>query len=607
MKPFCQRTASASVALAVLLGGCAQAQDTPNASPPNANAPDASVPPQPQPEAPVAAAPVTPAPFAATVWRAGQPGTLHIAGPLAGYQGALQVLDSAGKIVWRGLAVRGARSVPIPVSKPGFYTLKASGVTLNFAVVPAPKPRAQQVAGRMLVGLNTHFAQRDAPDEAYRMLQAIGIDAVRDEMGWGPIEKVKGTFTFPPRHLDYNAKLKAHNIPLHWSASYGNPIYPTAGGRHPAAAAAEPYARYVVEVLKKFGGNIIAVEILNEPNKLPPVVDYLPVLRATYQAVKREGFKQPIVAVGGAGPAGGGMAPGYARAVFNAAKQESAGVGPRNVFADGFSQHPYMTPFTPDTGYATPDAPANLDTALTRAGNVVRDYGLSGSWITELGWPAIPPGEVPTPEQWEDNRSAKAMVSEPKQAAFTARTLLGASRFAHLKGIYLYDFQDDGPIALRREHRFGLVRQDLQPKMGFQAFAIAADFLRDKSFVRRLGSDASPLTANLYRDRAGQLWLAAWTMEVPLSDVLGVIARKKAEPDAKLPTRHMENENHARFRVRGVASLSGHDWQGQPVQGAQLSATSLPVYLKVGRNEATVALETLKVEKVKTGSQRGSR
>jgi hypothetical protein len=43
-----------------------------------------------------------------------------------------------------------------------------------------------------LLGLNTHFAQRDAPEEAYKILQAAGVDAVRDEMGWAAIEKVEG-------------------------------------------------------------------------------------------------------------------------------------------------------------------------------------------------------------------------------------------------------------------------------------------------------------------------------------------------------------------------------------------------------------------------------
>ncbi|MBW3637792.1 MAG: glycoside hydrolase family 5 protein, partial [Armatimonadetes bacterium] len=443
----------------------------------------------PQPEAP-AGAPVVvaPAPFEKTVWRAGQNGVLKLSGPLAGYTGPLVVRDFGGRTVWSGSVAAGAATVALGVTNAGLYTLQAGDKTFSFSVVPAPKPRAAQVPGRMMIGLNTHFGPRDTPEEAFKILREVGIDSVRDEMGWGSMEKQKGVFNFIPRHVAYNAKLKQYGIPLHFSASYGNPLYPQVA-RYPSAEAAEPYARYVTEVLKRFGDNIIAVEVLNEPNKMGPVKDYAPVLRATTRAVKAAGFKQPVIATGGAGT-GGGMVPDYARTVF--------GTG---ALSEGFSIHPYMAPFPPDTGYSPPGGAANLDAALTRAGNVVRDFNLQGVWITELGWSGMENGLVPTIENWVTPNSARTMNPEPKQAAFTARTLLVASKYPHLKAIYLYDFQDDGPIPSRREHRFGLVRQDLQPKMGFQAFAVAKDFLSDKVFVKTFQQPNSILRGNLYRDR----------------------------------------------------------------------------------------------------------
>jgi hypothetical protein len=560
----------------LLLSGCAEAQT------------EAGVPIMPQPEAPLVKPPVAPAPFATTVWRAGQSGVLNLSGPLQGYKGEIRVRDFSGKQVWSGQA--NDKSVKIPVSKTGLYTLSAGKNIFSFSVVPVP---VKSLSNRMLIGLNTHFAQRDAPEEAYKILQTLGVDAVRDEMGWTPIEKVKGVYTFPQRHLEYNAKLKQYKIPLHWSASYGNELYPVIG-RHPTAEAAVPYSRYVVEVLKKFGDNIIGVEILNEPNKLPPKKDYSPVLKATVTAVRAAGFKQPIVAIGGAGPLGGGMVPGYARTVFDT-----------GVTADGFSQHPYMAPFPPDTGYAArTNGAANLDAALTRAGNVVRDFNLKGSYITELGWSSIEEGQKPTVEEYSDNRSARTMISEPKQAAFTARTLLGASKYDYLKAIYIYDFQDDGPLPLRREHRFGLVRQDLQPKMGLQAYAVTSNFLRDKTFVKSIILPDSLLRGNLYRSSTGENWLAVWSTEVTAADVDDVIARKDKEPNATLPPRHMENENHVSFRIKNATGNSGYDWQGQPLKtSSTMLATSLPTYLHLGRNVANVDLEAIAVKKVKDGSK----
>ncbi len=545
----------------------------------------------PQPEAPAAPVVVPPAPFEKTVWRAGRNGVLKLSGPLAGYAGPLQVRDFGGKVVWNGVAKAGASSVALRVSRAGLYTLQAGDKTFSFSVVPRPKARRAQVSGRMRIGLNTHFGPRDAPEEAFKILREAGIDSVRDEMGWGSMEKVKGVFDFIPRHVRYNAKLKEYGIPLHWSASYGSPLYPQVA-RYPSAEAAEPYARYVVEVLKKFGDNIIAVEVLNEPNKVGPVKDYAPVLRATTRAVKAAGFKQPVIATGGAGT-GGGMVPDYARTVFGS-----------GALSEGFSIHPYMAPFPPDTGYSPPGGAANLDAALTRAGNVVRDFNLQGTWITELGWSGMENGLIPTIENWVTPNSARTMNPEPKQAAFTARTLLVASKYPHLKAIYLYDFQDDGPIPSRREHRFGLVRQDLQPKMGFQAFAVAKDFLSDKVFVKRFHQPNSILSANLYRDRAGQHWLAAWTMEVTPGQVDEVVARKKKGESADLPRRHMDNEFHARFRIPGMQKLSGMDWQGAPLPSApEMTATSLPMYLRVGRNPNAVSINIVGVQQVKNGME----
>ena len=532
---------------------------------------------------------VTPAPFATTVWRTGVRGELHLTGPLAGYRGPLVARDYSGKTVWKGRA-NGSKSVPIGVSKLGLYTLQAGAQSFAFSVVPAPKPAAQQVAGRTLLGVCTHFGPRELPETSFRVLAEVGFDAVRDEMAWGAIEKAKGVYQFKENFYSYNRLLKKYGIPLHYSASYGNPLYPQVL-RYPAAEAAQPYADAVVAVLKEFGDNIISVEVLNEPNKLPPVKDYAPILDATVKTLRAAGFKQPVVAVGGAGPGGGGMIPGYARAVFDT-----------GVRADGFSQHPYMAPFPPDTGYSPANGPANLDAALTRAGNIVRDFDLQGSWITELGWSSIDKDQTPTAQDYATGNGARTMVPEAKQAAWTARTLLIASKYPHLKALYIYDYRDDGPIPLRREHRFGLVKQDLQPKMSLQAFAIAKDFLSDKKFVGSYRRDDAILNANLYRDKKGELWLAAWTMEITPGAVDQVIAAKQTDPSASLPPRHFDSEYHARFYMPGLNKISGYDWQGAPIKNARsLVATSLPIYLKVGRDAAKVGIMIDAVRQIKDG------
>ncbi len=554
----------------VLLGGYAKAEE--KAAPRTAQAPP-----------PVAAPVEPPVKLMVPVWYAGGKGALRGTG--AGTL-TLTVTDYAGKNVWIGEAKAGeggAVAAEVPVGEPGYYTLNIGGganaLRTSFAVVPASSPGAPAVKtpvtgpvkGRLLLGVNTHFGQRDLPEGGLEVLKKMGLDAVRDEIGWGANEKEKGVFSFLERHKTYTRRLKEAGIPLLWSHSYGNVLYNE--GRYPDnPAAAQAYGRYAAQVLKHSGDNILAVEILNEPNKLDPVADYLPILRSAHRAIRGAGFRHEIISVGGAGPAGGGMSPGFAAKLFEAGGAK---------YCDSFSQHPYMTPFTPDLGYAK--GRANLDFALNQAGNVVKKYDLSGSWITEQGWPALEQGLHRTDATEKTALGTRAMVSESKQAAFTARTLLGASRYPHLKGIFLYDFQDDGPDPLRREHRFGLVRQDLTPKPAYVAFAVAAHFLKEKTFVRRVAAPDSLLTANFYKDGKGELWAAVWALET---------TRSGLQAD-KAPERHMDVENRVPFRVKGGSgAVSGYDWQGRPVKAeARMTATALPLYLRVGSGKDTVEIE----------------
>ena len=196
-----------------------------------------------------------------------------------------------------------------------------------------------------------------------------------------------------------------------------------------------------------------------------------------------------------------------------------------------------------------------------------------------MGWAGIPLEVTPTAEQLEDRRSARTMVSDPKQAAFTARTILIASKYPTFKGLFVYDFQDDGPIDLRREHRFGLVKQDLQPKMSFQAFAVAANFVKDKKFVSAYQKDDSLLRANFYRAPNGDLWAAVWSIEVTRKD-----AEAEKAGAIALPPRAMELRHQIPFRFVGATAQSALDWQGASLPAQPLgTATSLPIYINLGR------------------------
>lgn len=450
----------------------------------------------------------------------------------------------------------------IRVTRPGYYTLRVSGApATTFAVTPT---RPIAVNG-LQVGVCTHFGQRPAPAASYALLHCLGVDYVRDELLWDRIEQSRGTFRFPAGYDEYLSRLRRRGIKLLWVAGYGNPLYPGSPVNVPEGA--EAFGDYVVQGLKRYGDEMLAVEVLNEPNKVEVAGVYLPILRSTWSKMRGSGFLQPVIGVGGAG-IGGGINPDFAERLFAAGGA---------AYCDGFSQHPYTSPYPPDLGYPINDGSgltASLDLALTRAQSLLSHYGKrDGSWITEIGWPA------------------PSAVSEPKQAAFIARALLTASGYPSLRGVAAYDFQDDGLDPQNNEHHFGLVRQDLTPKPAFQAYAVAAAFLRGKQFVRKIRDDRSALWGNVYRDATGKYWVACWATEVPLS----AVAQAGPTP-AAVPARYGDIENRVAFVLGvGKARASAFDWQGRPLKMApRMTATSRPLYIDTGLLSDTVVLQPAK-------------
>ena len=194
--------------------------------------------------------------------------------------------------------------------------------------------------------------------------------------------------------------------------------------------------------------------------------DYLPLLKFAYPAVKAACPEVKLISGGGSG-AGGGIGGGFIDPVFRAGAQD---------FQDGWSIHPYMAPNTPDHGYAAPTSPTikvgNVEQScrymLERANKCRRSDGKAlEPWITEIGW-------------------TSAKVSDERQAAYLARTLILYRRHAPGVPVYLYDFQNDGDDPKDNEHNFGLIRKNSSPKPSFQSVAVAASKLANRSFVGAL-------------------------------------------------------------------------------------------------------------------------
>lgn len=185
--------------------------------------------------------------------------------------------------------------------------------------------------------------------------------------------------------------------------------------------------------------------------------------------------------------------------------------------------------------------------------------------------------------------SAPVAVNEKKQAAFVSRALLTASTYPHLEGFILYDFLDDGSNPTNKEHHFGLVHQDLTPKPSFQAYATAAHFLRDKTFVRSIISRDSRLMANVYRDGKGEYWVACWATELSLNEV-----GSGETPEAKTQIRNTQinGDGTLPFTINPSTLPAGSfDWQGRPITSTTTpTASILPMYIRTGLKTDMITL-----------------
>lgn len=327
-------------------------------------------------------------------------------------------------------------------------------------------------------GVMTHFAQGWEPS-LIPLVASGDIRQVRDELYWNTVEAEQGVFKFPPAYDAYLDGLARRGITPLIVLSFENRHYDGGETPHtPEAFAA--YARYAVEVLRRCGRQVRAVEIWNEYNgsfsRGPATADraatYLQMLRVVYAAIKRERPDVTVVA----GATAGIPLPYWEKLL--------AGGGLDCM--DALSIHPYRYDATPEG--------IERDIAGLRE-LVVRFGPAKPIWVTEIGWqlkPAAAAGDL--------------VIDEATQARFLTRgyaLLLSAG----VERIYWYLFRDD------QEFTMGLVRHDagLTPKPAYYAMAALIRHLQGATFVRREPT-ATDIYSLVFRNAAGTEKRVLWSL-----------------------------------------------------------------------------------------------
>jgi polysaccharide biosynthesis protein PslG len=334
------------------------------------------------------------------------------------------------------------------------------------------------------IGVSVHLAAHPAmlPGQLSLVGQS-GATSIRDDVSWAHIEMEKDRLVMPSGFDNLvDQALQAHLQPL-LILDYGNRFYDS-GDKPASPQALSAFARYAAFVVLHFKGKVHLYEMWNEWNSTTGNThagtpeDYVRLLRVVYPAVKA--IDPSAVFIAGAI---GGSDLKWLAAMFSAGAMGSF---------DALSIHPYNFGRAMRTGDAWAQDMLATEDVIHRY-NSGRDLPL---YITEMGWPTY---------------SGARGISQQESAAYLAQMFLLARTMNFLRGIWWYDFRDDGWDGTNKENNFGLVRPDLTPKTAFAALQSIAPEVRNALSVDDLSAGSLTLRVLRFRFAGKNQVLALWS------------------------------------------------------------------------------------------------
>jgi hypothetical protein len=344
------------------------------------------------------------------------------------------------------------------------------------------------------LGVVTHFGQGEGNVQAnLSLIQQMGSTSIRDEVDWAKVERQPGQYAVSASVDTFvNAAIAKGQKPL-ITLAYGNPFYDN-GNKPTSAAAIEGYVRYAEFVARHFKGIVFLYEIWNEwdgsvGNTTPGTpTSYVNLLKAVYPRLKA--VDPNIVVIGGAVTGGAVRGPWFGQMLAAGALSS----------ADVISMHEYIYNH-PGNG----NSPETLLDHIDVAENTLRSYNGNQDfplYLTETGWPTTSTG---TPAD--------------EIADFNAQTILLTPTRSFLKGLWWYDFQDNGTDPTNVEDNFGLVRADLSLKPGYLALSAVVRWMSGAQFSTRLATSDPAVDGVKFVLPNGQQAMAVWRQGAGSSQV----------------------------------------------------------------------------------------
>lgn len=332
-----------------------------------------------------------------------------------------------------------------------------------------------------LVGVCTH---RGGEPDYLPLARQAGAMAIRDEVSWGACEKTKGVIAVPESYIAYVKRAKGLGLTTLNILDYANPFYDD-GGYPRSPEAIEGFVRYSEAVVTALKGTSTYYQVWNEwdggcgmPAALHRTGDpeaYVKLLAAVYPRIKAI---DPSITV---------IANSVCTGDDFLKKTLAAGV---LKHCDALALHTYNY-----SGERSTDAwharMAGVD-AFLREANAGKPVPL---YITEMGWPNHVNGSGSTQE---------------RSALNLAQLYLLVRTHPYIKGLWWYDFRDDGWDSAYNENNFGIVRNDLSTKAPYFALKDVARLIDGATFQERIDAGDPRLWVLRFATARGTSLIAAW-------------------------------------------------------------------------------------------------
>lgn len=361
------------------------------------------------------------------------------------------------------------------------HAAKLARATICFCLFWAATAQAQT---SFVIGVSVHLANdRSTLPRQLSLIEQTGADSIRADVHWSDVETERGHFVMPPGVDDLVTEALKEGVQPLLILDYGNSLYDS-GDKPISPVALSAFARYAVFTVQHFKGRVHMYEMWNEwddttgGSRRGTPQEYARFLRAVYPAVKAS--DRSAIFIAGAISVGG--------LEFLSAMLSAGASG----FFDALSIHSYN--FSKHTRTADGWAQDMLTTeAVIHRHTGGRDIPL---YVTEMGWPTYRgPGG-----------------SSPQEAAtLLAQMFLLARTMTFLRGVWWYNFRDDGWDRSNMQDTFGLVDPNLTPKPAFAALKAVAPVVREAWAVEDLSTGIPSLHALIFRLHGDKQVLAVWS------------------------------------------------------------------------------------------------